>query len=142
MGKATQGNTVKVNYVGKLLDGSEFDRSQESEPLEFTIGEHQMIPGFEAAVVGMEPGESKTVEIAASEAYGEHDAELLNEVARSALPEDLDPRVGMKLRAMTESGAPVVVAVTEVTDTTVTLDANHELAGKTLVFEITVVSVS
>jgi peptidylprolyl isomerase len=141
MSTAQNGNTVKVDYVGTLLDGTEFDRSPKGDPLEFTLGEQQMIAGFEGAVLGMRVGETKKVTIPAAEAYGEHDAELLSTVERSALPADLAPTVGMKLRAMTGSGAPVVVCVSEVTDTTVTLDANHELAGKSLVFEITVVSI-
>jgi len=142
MSTAQNGNTVRVNYVGTLLDGSEFDRSQEGDPLEFTIGEHQMIPGFEKAVLGMTVGETRTVTIPAVEAYGERDAELLTTVERSDLPADLAPTVGMKLRAMTGSGAPVVVCVSEMSDTAVTLDANHELAGKALVFQITLVAIA
>jgi peptidylprolyl isomerase len=141
MSKAQQGDTVKVAYRGTLSDGTEFDRSEEGEPLEFTIGDHQVISGFEDAAVGMEPGETKTVNIPASEAYGEHEDKLVTTVGRDVLPEDLTPEVGQKLQASTPNGQPLIVTVTEVTDTTLTLDANHELAGKDLTFEITMVSV-
>ncbi|GAB4261237.1 MAG: peptidylprolyl isomerase [Deferrisomatales bacterium] len=141
MAQAKSGDTVQVHYTGKLDDGRTFDSSVDREPLEFTLGERQVIPGFESAVVGMEPGERKTVTIAAADAYGPSDPELVVQVERQDLPEGLDPHVGQQLQVTRPDGVRVPVLVTEVSDASITIDANHPLAGEDLTFEITLVQI-
>jgi len=136
MAKAKDGDTVKVDYTGKFEDGTVFDSSSGRDPLEFTLGGGQVISGFEQAVEGMEPGQSKTATIPAGDAYGDHRKELLLVMDRSRLPEDLDPAVGEQLELRQQDGRAVLVTVAEVTESSVTLDANHPLAGKDLVFDI------
>lgn len=136
---AKDGNTVKVHYTGKLDDGTIFDTSLEREPLEFTIGAGQMIPGFEAAVRGMQVGQVKTVTIPAEEAYGPHNEDNVLVVERDKLPENLNPVVGQQLQMQQENSNMAVFVVTDVSDTMITLDANHPLAGKALTFEIKLV---
>ena len=138
---AKDGNTVKVHYTGKLEDGSVFDTSVGREPLEFTLGQGRMILGFEEAVRGMEIGQSKEVTIPADEAYGPHRDELVTVIEKTQLPEDLTPEVGQHLEMQRMDGRRVEVVVTEVSETTITVDANHRLAGKTLIFEIEVVEI-
>ena len=142
MSTVEEGSTVKVHYTGKLKDGQVFDTSEEREPIEFEIGAGQMIPGFEKAVVGMEKDESKTVEIESDEAYGDVNDELFLEVPKSELPDDIDPEVGMQLQVQQQEGQQVPVQITEVEDSTITLDANHPLAGKDLVFDIRIVDIN
>jgi peptidylprolyl isomerase len=139
--QAKQGNTVKVHYTGKLDDGSVFDSSEGREPLEFTIGEGRVIKGFEEAVVGSSLGEKKSATIPSDQAYGPHMPEMVVEVDRSNLPPDVAPEVGDQLEMHTASGQPVVVTVTEVSEESVTLDANHPLAGRDLTFDIEVVEI-
>jgi peptidylprolyl isomerase len=139
MSQAKQGNSVKVHYTGKLDDGTVFDSSVGREPLDFTVGAGQLIAGFDEAVVGMAVGEKKTVRIAAEQAYGTHNPEMTLQVPRSDLPADIQPELGMQLEASQEGGHSMVVTVVEVTDESVTFDANHPLAGKALTFEIEVV---
>lgn len=141
MGQAKQGDNVKVHYTGKLEDGTVFDSSVEREPLAFKIGAGQIIPGFEKAVEGMEPGEKTTTTIPAEEAYGPHKEEALVTVERSQLPPDLEPEVGQQLQVQKPDGQSVPVRVTEVGEAQVTLDANHPLAGRDLSFEIELVTV-
>lgn len=141
MAQAQKGDQVKVHYTGKLNDGTVFDSSEDREPLEFKIGSGQIIAGFEKAVVGMEEGASTTANIPAEEAYGEYDERLIHEVKRESLPEDLEPEVGQRLEAVRGDGSRIGVQVTEVTDTFVKLDANHPLAGKELIFDITLVEI-
>ena len=133
---AKDGNTVKVHYTGKLDDGTIFDTSVEREPLEFTIGAGQMIPGFEGAVRGMQVGQVKTVTIPAEEAYGPHNEDMVLVVERDKLPENMNPVVGQRLEKQQENGNMAVLVVIDFSDTTITLDANHHLAGKALTFEI------
>jgi peptidylprolyl isomerase len=137
--EAKLGDLVRVHYRGTLKDGTEFDSSFDGEPLEFTLGEGMVIPGFENAIVGMTDGETKTVSISPDEGYGQYSDELIAVIQRSILPDDLEPQVGMQLEAKAEDGTVTVVGITEVTDDTVTLDANHELAGQELIFEIKLV---
>ncbi|MHC1585063.1 MAG: FKBP-type peptidyl-prolyl cis-trans isomerase [Candidatus Syntropharchaeia archaeon] len=141
MAQAKIGDTVKVHYTGKLEDGTVFDTSIDREPLQFTIGERQIIPGFEEAVVGMSPGESKTTKIPSDKAYGPHHRELVVVVNRSQFPENFEPVVGEQLEIRQPGGHPILVMVTEVSESTVTLDANHPLAGKDLTFEIELVEI-
>ena len=141
MTEAKEGNTVKVHYTGKLDDGSVFDSSVGGEPLEFTIGQGQMIPGFERGVVGMAQGETRTVIIAADQAYGVHRPEGVFEVDRSEIPASIPLEVGMQLQATSAGGRPAQMTVIELSDDKVKLDANHPLAGKDLTFEIEVVEI-
>jgi peptidylprolyl isomerase len=136
MAQAKTGDTVKVHYSGKLDDGTLFDTSAEREPLEFTIGEGKLIPDFEQAVVGMEPGESKNIQITSENAYGPHHEEMVMVVDRKDIPEGLDPQVNQKLQVQQQNGQSFVVTVTEVSEANVTLDGNHPLAGKDLSFDI------
>ncbi|MFO8007271.1 MAG: peptidylprolyl isomerase [Candidatus Brocadiia bacterium] len=136
MATAQQGDTVKVHYKGTLEDGTVFDESAERGPLEFTIGEGEIIPGFEQAVVGMSPGETQSVSIAAAQAYGPHNEQLVGQIERTDLPDDLEPEIGQRLEMRSEEGQPFVVQITEVGEETVTLDGNHPLAGEDLNFQI------
>lgn len=131
------GQTIHVHYTGTLSDGSEFDSSRGRDPLSFTAGAGQVVPGFDAAVLGMEVGETKTVTIPAAEAYGEPDPEKTLIVGRDQMP-DGDIGVGDKLQVGLEGGGAVIVTVVEADDESVTLDANHVLAGQDLTFEITI----
>lgn len=136
MPQAQVGNAVRVHYTGRLTDGAVFDSSENREPLEFTLGEGQVIPGFENAVVGLDPGESRTVTIPAEEAYGSYRNDLLLKVPPSDFPKDITPAIGLQLQLQRENTAPVIMTITEITDETITLDANHPLAGKDLTFDI------
>jgi peptidylprolyl isomerase len=138
---AKDGDTVKVHYTGTLEDGTVFDTSDQSEPLEFTIGEGMIIPGFEEAVTGMQVGDFKTVDVPAEQAYGPRDDNLVEEVDRDELPEDLEPEVGQQLQSMQEDGSIAMVTVIDVTDTAITIDLNHPLAGEDLTFEIELVEI-
>ena len=142
MAQAKSGDTVKVHYTGKLTDGTVFDSSKGREPLEFTIGAGQLIPGFDAAVVGMTVGESKTVIIPPEEGYGPHNEEMVVQADRKQFPPDADPQVGMQFQSNAEGGQTLVVTVTAVEGDTITLDGNHPLAGRDLTFEIEVVEVA
>ena len=141
MPKAKQGDTVKVHYTGKLEDGTVFDSSLDREPLQFKIGEKAVIEGFEQMVSGMNPGDKKTQTIPAAQAYGHYSEELLLEIARQELPKDLDPQIGQILEGSKQDGERVAFKVKDVSEETVTLDANHPLAGKNLVFEIELVEI-
>lgn len=140
MSTVEKGDTVKVHYTGKLEDGTVFDTSQEREPLEFTLGEGQLIPGFEKAVEGLSVGESTSVTIPTEEAYGEWNEQLELEVSKDDLPDNIEPEVGMQLQMQQQQSEQMIpVKITQVNDNSVTLDANHPLAGKTLVFDIELV---
>lgn len=141
MTRAKMGDTVKVHYTGKLEDGTVFDSSEREAPLEFTIGAGQIISGFEEAVMGMAAGESKLATIPPQQAYGPYRKEMTAVVPREQLPEDLTPQVGQQLSVQQQQGGRFTVTITEVADETVTLDANHQLAGKTLTFELELVEV-
>lgn len=144
MAQAKQGDKVRVHYTGRLDDGEVFDSSEcaddacgcESGPLEFVIGEGQVIPGFESAVVGMQIGDKKDVKIPVDEAYGPHLEEMVGVVEKSRLPDDFEPELGGQLEVTREDGETFTVLVTAMTETEVTLDANHPLAGRDLNFEI------
>ena len=138
---ANDGDTVKVHYTGTLEDGTVFDTSREREPLEFTLGEGQLIPGFEEAVRGIQVGQTKTVTIPAEEAYGPHHDEMVMVVERDKLPEGLKPAIGQRLQMQQPDSGTAVVVVTDVSETTITIDANHPLAGKVLTFEIELVEI-
>ncbi len=142
MAQAKNGDTVKVHYTGKLEDGTVFDSSQGREPLEFTLGTGQLIPGFDAAVVGMAVGDSKTVTIAPDQGYGPHHEQMVVEAERGQFPPEADPQIGMQFESRSEDGQKFVVTVTAVEGDKITLDANHPLAGKDLTFEIEMVEVA
>jgi peptidylprolyl isomerase len=141
MAEAKEGDVVKVHYTGKLSDGTEFDTSANEEPLEFTVGAGEVIPGFDEAVVGMNPGETKTTTIAPDAAYGDYDEELLLEVERSDFPANITPEVGQHLKLKQADGEVLAAVITEVDDEVVTVDANHPLAGKDLTFEIQLLAI-
>ena len=142
MSEVKKGDKVKIHYTGKLKDGSIFDSSEGREPLEFTVGGNMVVPGFENGVIGMKKGENKTISISPEEAYGEHNAEQVSVVERSQLPEDMEPEVGMALQATGQDGSVIPVAITEVNEETVTVDANHPLAGKQLIFDLELVEIA
>lgn len=139
--QAKQGDTVHVHYKGSLEDGTVFDSSEGSEPLQFTIGSGDVIPGFEEAIVGMDLGDHKQTTIPADQAYGARREELVFQVEREQLPPNSDVSVGDFLRIGFPDGRTANVQVAEMDDASVTLDANHPLAGKTLVFDLTLVSI-
>lgn len=141
MAHVKQGDKVRLHYTGKLRNGSTFDSSRETGPLEFRVGEGEVIPGFERAVVGMETGESKTVEIAAADAYGERNESLISEVPRSDIPAEVEVSTGEQLQASLPDGRTILVTVRDVDDEVVRLDANHPLAGEDLIFDIEIVEV-
>ncbi|MCL5997121.1 MAG: peptidylprolyl isomerase [Chloroflexi bacterium] len=142
MTQAKAGDTVKVHYTGKLDDGTVFDTSNESDPLEFTLGEGQVIPGFEQAVMGMNPGDSKTTKIPADNAYGPHRPEMVLAVERAQFPAHIEPELDQQLQIRQPDGQTFVVRVTDVNESAVTLDANHPLAGQDLTFDIQLVEVT
>ena len=141
MTEAKKNDTVQVHYTGKLDDGTVFDSSREREPLTFTLGTGQVIPGFDAALDGMEVGDSKTVRIPADQAYGERRDDLVLEVTLDQFPPGANPEVGQQFELRTQSGQPIPATVTDVSEETAKLDANHPLAGKTLTFELELVAV-
>ncbi|MFY9396870.1 MAG: peptidylprolyl isomerase [Desulfomonilia bacterium] len=134
-----QGDTIRVHYTGRFEDGVIFDSSVGGEPLEFTLGSHQVIPGFESAAEGMMVGESKTVSIDPEQAYGAYNENLVVDMPREYFPEDIEPELGMRLIIVDNNGEELPVVVSSIKDESVRLDANHPLAGKTLVFDIEVV---
>ncbi|MGC9320297.1 MAG: FKBP-type peptidyl-prolyl cis-trans isomerase [Armatimonadota bacterium] len=142
MAQASDGDTVKVHYTGKLEDGTVFDSSREREPIEFTIDEGEVIPGFEDAVRGMEEGETRTVEIAPEQGYGPRQENAIFEVQRDQIPDEIEPEVGMQLQVQGQDRQPFAARVAEVGDETVTLDANHPLAGETLTFDLELVEIA
>lgn len=142
MSRPQAGNTVTVHYTGRLEDGTVFDSSQGGEPLRFTLGANQVIPGFEQAVLELEPGQSGETRIAPDEAYGPHRNELVVAIPLEQLPPQIHPEVGQHFQLSLGENNNVPVIVTEITETTVTFDANHPLAGKTLVFDLELVEIS
>lgn len=136
MAKVTDGTKVKVHYTGKLNDGTVFDTSKEREPLEFTVGEGKVIPGFEEAVRDMESGETKSVTIGSDQAYGDRREDMILDVPKDKFPEDIPTDVGQQLMLRHPEGQEFPAFIVEVKDDTITLDANHPLAGEDLNFEI------
>lgn len=141
MTQAAKGDTVLVHYTGTLEDGEQFDSSAGREPLEFTIGSGQVIAGFDDALTGMAVGETKQVTIPADEAYGAHDPQLMHKVAREQVPAEIELETGLALQAQDQAGNPIRFVVVEFDGDTVTLDANHPLAGKDLTFDLELVEV-
>ena len=141
MSHAKSGDTVKIHYTGTLDDGTQFDSSQGRDPLEFEVGSGQVIPGFDKAVEGMAVGDSKSVRIEADEAYGPRHEQLVQEVDRSVLPDDLNPETGMALQSNSPDGQVTQFMITAVSDETITVDANHPLSGQALSFDIELVDI-
>jgi len=141
MAQARTGDHVKLSYTGKLDDGTIFATSAEANPLEFTLGNGTMLQAIEEAVEGMEMGEMKTVYVPADEAFGPWREELVQEIPKDSLPEDIDLEIGERVWVDQPGADPVMVSVMDVSDSTVTLDANHPLAGEDLVFDLELVDV-
>lgn len=142
MSEAQNNDTVTIHYTGKLDDGTVFDSSVEREPLQFTIGAGQVIPGFEEAVRGMEVGEAKSVRIPPEQAYGERRDDLVLDVTPDQFPEDAEPQIGQQFELRTQSGQRIPATVAEVSNEHIKLDANHPLAGQTLNFELELVAIA
>jgi peptidylprolyl isomerase len=140
MTQAKSGDRVKVHYTGTLDDGTQFDSSTGGEPLEVTLGNGEVIPGFEQGIEGMQVGDTKKVHIPCADAYGERHQELVHEVPRDQLPQEVDLEVGMQFQ-VDAAGAPMILTVTEVSADTATLDGNHPMAGNNLNFELELVEV-
>jgi peptidylprolyl isomerase len=136
------GDTVTLEFIGTLENGETFDTSLGEEPLVFTLGEGEMVPAFENAILGMKVGEIKKFTIPAEEAYGPYYQEYVLEVPISDIPDDIVPVIGMQLQQVHEDGTIVVATITQVSEETVTLDANHPLAGKNLTFEVELLDIS
>ena len=141
MTQAKSGDTVRIHYTGTLDDGSTFDSSEGRDPLEFTLGSGQVIPGFDVGVTGMKIGDKKTINIPCVEAYGELDPNARQDIPRDSIPADIPLDIGTQLQMQAPDGQAMMVTVAEVTDENVTLDANHPLAGKDLTFALELVSI-
>lgn len=136
MTEVKAGDTVHLHYTGTLLDGSTFDSSEGRDPLQFEVGSGQIIPGLDVAIPGMKIGDKKIVKIGADDAYGQLNPEMRQAVPREGIPADIPLEVGTQLQMQTPDGQAMPVTVVEVDEATVTLDANHPLAGKDLQFDI------
>ena len=141
MAQVEDGDTVMVHYTGKLGDGTVFDTTANRDPLQFTIGKGQIIPHFERAVIGMKPSESKVINVPADEAYGPHHDELVLTVGLEVFSEDAQPEVGRQFSIRQPDSQTIVAMVADVTESSATLDANHPLAGKDLIFDIQLLEV-
>ena len=135
------GNTIKIHYHGRLSDGTTFDSSAGRTPLEFTVGSGQVIKGFDDGVQGMAVGDKKTIEIPFINAYGPEDPSMIIEFPKERLPEDMKPEIGMQLNMNNAEGQQFPVVVTEITDESIILNANHPLAGKDLIFDLELVEI-
>lgn len=142
MSQVKQNDKVKVHYTGKLANGEVFDSSLERDPMEFEVGKGQLIPGFENGVIDMKVNEKKTIEVPSDEAYGEPRKELVQEVPKDRLPEDIKPEVGMGLVSTTPEGQEIQLVVKEVKDEAIVVDGNHPLAGQDLTFEVEVIDIN
>jgi peptidylprolyl isomerase len=142
MAQAKSGDTVKVHYTGTLNNGQVFDSSKSREPLEFVLGSGMVIPGFDAAVTGLSPGESVTATILSGEAYGPYRTEMVAEIERQNIPADFELEVGQRLQMQVPDGDAMAVTVTDIQGDKVTLDGNHPLAGQDLTFELELVAIA
>ena len=136
-----KGDKIKVDYTGKLEDGNVFDSSEGKEPLEFEVGSGQLIKGFDDTVIGMKKGEEKEVTITKDNAYGDANPQLVKKIPRDKLPPEQEPKPGMMLGMATPDGKQIPAKITDVDDKEITIDLNHPLAGKTLIFNIKVVDI-
>ncbi len=141
MSLVKENDTVKVHYTGKLADGQVFDSSEGKEPIEFTLGQGQLIPGFEKGLINMKLNEKKTVNIPKDEAYGDSREDLIQEVQKTELPEEIKPEVGMGLVSKSQDGREMNLVIAEVKEESIVVDGNHPLAGKDLIFDLEVVEI-
>jgi peptidylprolyl isomerase len=142
MDTVKEGDKVKIHYTGRFEDGEVFDSSKDKDPLEFSVGEGNIIPGFEEGVKGMSVGETKELTLDPDQAYGQPRDELFVNVNKSDFPDHITPEEGQYLQIKQSDGNVVTVTVTDIGEETVTLDANHPLAGKTLIFDIEIVEIA
>ena len=141
MSEVKTGDTVQVHYTGRLETGEQFDSSKERDPLQFTLGNGELIPGFENAVIGMNVGDVKTIQIPSQEAYGPYMEEMKMVVDRAKMPEELELKIGLNLTVRASDERRLTVKIVDIAEDTVTIDANHPLAGKDLVFDIELVKI-
>jgi len=141
MTEVKSGDTIRLHYTGTLADGTTFDSSAGREPLQFEVGSGQIIPGLDAAMPGMTVGEKKTVTIPPELAYGAHNPEAVQSIPRAQIPDHIPTEVGTQLQVQTPDGRPMPVVVTAADEQSVTLDANHPLAGKSLTFDVELVEI-
>ena len=142
MTAATSGDSVRIHYTGTLADGTVFDSSEGRAPLEFKLGSGMVIKGFDDGVTGMVVGEKKTVNIPCADAYGEFQPEMVQDVPRAQIPAEIPVEVGLMLQMQSPDGQVLPVKITKFDDETITLNANHELAGKDLTFALELVSIN
>lgn len=142
MAQSKKGDSIKVHYTGTLTDGTVFDSSEGKDPLEVTLGSGAVIPGFDAALTGMEVGEKKTVTIPYKKAYGPHNAEMVMQIPVSQVPEDMSPKIGNKMQVGGAAGEVMTVTVLDITDDFIVLDANPPLAGENLTFAIEMIAIA
>jgi len=142
MTQAKSGDTVRIHYTGTLQDGAVFDSSEGRDPLEFQLGSGQVIPGFDDGVTGMTVGEKKTIEIPSDQAYGAINPQAMQDVPRAEIPDHIPLDLGTQLQVQAGNGQTMMVTVANVTEDTVTLDANHPLAGKDLTFALELVEIA
>ena len=141
MSQVKVNSTIKVNYTGKLSNGLIFDTSEGKEPIEFILGQERLIPGFEKGLIDMKLNEKKTIEIAKDQAYGEPNPNLIQEVKKAELPQDMEPKVGMGLVSKSPEGQEINLMVVEVKEDSIVIDGNHPLAGHDLIFDVEVVEI-
>lgn len=141
MTQAKRGDTVQIHYTGTLTDGTVFDSSEGRDPLEFEVGSGMIIPGLDAVIPGMAVGDTKTVEVPSDQAYGPEHPEARQPIPRSELPDNIPQEVGTRLQMQNQDGQVINVAIVDVTETDIVIDANHPLAGKDLTFAIEMVGV-
>ncbi len=142
MTQAKSGDTVRIHYTGTLLDGSTFDSSEGREPLEFVVGSGQIIPGLDTAIPGLTVGDKKEVNVPCQEAYGPINPEMRQAIPREGIPDEVPLEIGIQLQMQSPDGQVLPVTVVELDEATVTLDANHPLAGQDLIFNIEVTSIN
>jgi FKBP-type peptidyl-prolyl cis-trans isomerase 2 len=141
MQKVKAGDTIVIQYTGKLEDGTVFDSTEGKNPLEFTVGEGEVVPGLEQGVLGMSPGEKKTIIITPEQGYGPHLKERVCALDKKRIPDNFHPEVGQQLQMYRADGLPVMGTVVAISESTFTMDYNHPLAGKTLIFETTLIEI-
>ena len=141
MSQAKNGDTVKVHFTGRLENGEVFSKSEVESPIEVTLGNGELLSGFERGIVGMEDGEKKTITVPPEEAYGPKQEDLMVEINKSKLPEHVTPAIGKGLRIRQSDGEDIRVIIADMTEDTVTLDGNHPLAGVTLLFDLELVEI-
>lgn len=141
MATVREGSTVRIHYTGKLEDGTVFDSSENSSPLEFTVGEGELVPGLEQGVIGMKQGEAKPIVVPCELGYGPHTAERVFEMDSKKLPDGFNPEIGQQLQMYRADGMPIAVTIVGISEGKVKLDSNHPLAGKTMIFDTRIVDI-